>query len=92
MYETPEVEKMDSKTGPIPVVVNFAAVVDNVVAAVYDAVVAAYAFWYSADNDGTGQVRHKTSRQPIEQSPRLSLHAIDCAAPANAQSALKSCL
>ena len=44
---------MDSKTGPIPVVVNFAAVVDNVVAAVYDAVVAAYAFWYSADNDGT---------------------------------------
>lgn len=53
MYETPEVEKMDSKTGPIPVVVNFAAVVDNVVAAVYDAVVAAYAFWYSADNDGT---------------------------------------
>ena len=52
MYETPEVEKMDSKTGPIPVVVNFAAVVDNVVAAVYDAVVAAYAFWYSADNDG----------------------------------------
>ena len=54
MYETPEVEKMDSKTGPIPVVVNFAAVVDNVVAAVYDAVVAAYAFWYSADNDGTG--------------------------------------
>ncbi|MDB1852783.1 hypothetical protein [Collinsella aerofaciens] len=45
---------MDSKTGPIPVVVNFAAVVDNVVAAVYDAVVAAYAFWYSADNDGTG--------------------------------------
>ena len=47
MYETPEVEKMDSKTGPIPVVVNFAAVVDNVVAAVYDAVVAAYAFWYS---------------------------------------------
>ena len=25
MYETPEVEKMDSKTGPIPVVVNFAA-------------------------------------------------------------------
>ena len=37
MYETPEVEKMDSKTGPIPVVVNFAAVVDNVVAAVYDA-------------------------------------------------------
>lgn len=54
MYETPEVEKMDSKTGPIPVVVSFAAVVDNVVAAVYDAVVAAYAFWYSADNDGTG--------------------------------------
>lgn len=47
MYETPEVEKMDSKTGPVPVVVNFAAVVDNVVAAVYDAVVAAYAFWYS---------------------------------------------
>lgn len=42
MYETPEVEKMDSKTGPVPVVVNFAAVV------------AAYAFWYSADNDGTG--------------------------------------
>lgn len=37
MYETPEVEKMDSKTGPVPVVVNFAAVVDNVVAAVYDA-------------------------------------------------------
>ena len=36
MYETPEVEKMDSKTGPVPVVVNFAAVVDNVVAAVYD--------------------------------------------------------
>lgn len=92
MYETPEVEKMDSKTGPIPVVVNFAAVVDNVVAAVYDAVVAAYAFWYSADNDAPGQVRHKTSRQPIEQSPRLSLHAIDCAALANAQSALKSCL
>ena len=54
MYEIPEVEKMDSKTGPVPVVVKFAAVVDNVVAAVYDAVVAAYAFWYSADNDGTG--------------------------------------
>lgn len=49
----PEVERMDSKTGSVPVVVNFAAVVDNVVAAVYDAVVAAYAFWYSADNDGT---------------------------------------
>lgn len=46
MYEPPEVERMDSKTGPVPVV-------DNVVAAVYDAVVAAYAFWYSADNDGT---------------------------------------
>ena len=46
MYETPEVEKMDSKTGPVPVVVNFAAV--------SDAVVAAYAVWYSADNDGTG--------------------------------------
>lgn len=44
---------MDSKTGSVPVVVNFAAVVDNVVAAVYDAVVAAYAFWYSADNDDT---------------------------------------
>ena len=41
MYEPPEVERMDSKTGPVPVVVNF------------DAVVAAYAFWYSADNDGT---------------------------------------
>lgn len=53
MYETPEVEKMDSKTAPVPVAVNFAAVVDNVVAAAYDAVVAAYAFWYSADNDGT---------------------------------------
>ena len=93
MYETPEVEKMDSKTGPIPVVVNFAAVVDNVVAAVYDAVVAAYS--HSGTRQITtapGQVRHKTSRQPIEQSPRLSLHAIDCAALANAQSALKSCL
>lgn len=44
---------MDSKTGSVPVVVNFAAVVDNVVAAVYDAVVAAYAFRYSADNGGT---------------------------------------
>ena len=54
MYETPEVEKMDSKTGPVPVVVNFAAVVDNVVAAVYDDVVAAYAFWYSADNVSAG--------------------------------------
>ena len=54
MYEPPEVERMDSKTGSVPVVVNFAAVVDNVVAAVYDAVVAAYAFWYSADNDGIG--------------------------------------
>ena len=32
MYEPPEVERMDSKTGPVPVVVNFAAVVDNVVA------------------------------------------------------------
>ena len=53
MYEPPEVERMDSKTGSVPVVVNFAAVVDNVVAAVYDAVAAAYAFWYSADNDGT---------------------------------------
>lgn len=54
MYEPPEVERMDSKTGSVPVVVHFAAVVDSVVAAVYDAVVAAYAFWYSADNDGTG--------------------------------------
>ncbi|MEE0449233.1 MAG: hypothetical protein UC928_04915 [Collinsella sp.] len=52
MYETPEVEKMDSKTGPIPIILLYAAVVDNVIAAVYDAVVAAYAFWYSADNDG----------------------------------------
>lgn len=53
MYEPPEVERMDSKTGSVPVVVSFAAVVDNVVAAVYDAVVAAYAFRYSADNGGT---------------------------------------
>ena len=53
MYEPPEVERMDSKTGSVPVVVNFAAVVDNVVAAVYDAVVAAYACRYSADNGGT---------------------------------------
>lgn len=45
MYEPPEVERMDSKTGSVPVVVNFAAV--------YDAVVAAYAFRYSADNGGT---------------------------------------
>ncbi len=54
MYETPEVAKMDSKTGPIPLVVNVAAVVDVAVAAVYDAVVAAYAFWYSAENDDAG--------------------------------------
>ena len=85
MYEPPEVERMDSKTGPVPVVVNFAAVVDNVVAAVYDAVVAAYAFWYSADNDAPRRVQHRTSCRLIEQSPRLSLHAIDCAALANAR-------
>ena len=54
MYETPERREDGFQNRPVPVVVNFAAVVDNVVAAVYDAVVAAYAFWYSADNDGTG--------------------------------------
>lgn len=75
MYETPEVEKMDSKTGPVPVVVNFAAVVDNVVAAVYDAVVAAYAFWYSADNDGT---RDECSTELVagSSSNRLAYHCM----------------
>ena len=59
MYETPEVEKMDSKTGPIPVVVNFAAVVDNVVAAVYDASLRPTHSGTRQITTAPGQVRHK---------------------------------
>ena len=92
MYETPEVEKMDSKTGPVPVVVNFAAVVDSVA---QPSMMPSLRPTHSGTRQTTtapGRVQHRTSRRLIEQSPRLSLHAIDCAAPANVQSALKSCL
>lgn len=52
MYEQPEVDKLDARTGAIPVIANVFIAVDTAVAAVYDAVVAAYAFWGDSPDDG----------------------------------------